>query len=69
MEGKFLVQCLENTRYLVNGNTINNNDKHLLTSYYVRHRTQHFTWINFNPYNNSELGAFSITPHFIDDDI
>lgn len=30
MEGKFLAQCLENTTYWINGNAVNNNDKHLL---------------------------------------
>lgn len=37
---KFLAQHLENNRYLINGNAINNNDEHLLTSYYIKHRAQ-----------------------------
>lgn len=52
---KFLAQHLENNRYLINGNAINNNDEHLLTGYYVKNRAQqHFTCIiNFNLHNNS----------------
>lgn len=28
MDGKFWAQCLENNRYVTNGDTINNNNKH-----------------------------------------
>lgn len=44
--------CLENNS--INGDAINNNDKHLLTIYCVRYTAQYFTCIiYFNPLNDS----------------
>lgn len=54
MEETFLAQLPIKNRYLIDSNAINNNDKHILTSYHVRYRAQHFTCItHFNLHNNS----------------
>lgn len=63
MEGKFWTQCLENNRYLISGNTVNDNNNNgcLLTGYYVRHLAKQFTCVNyFNAHNRPPfmLGHF-----------
>lgn len=52
MHGKFGAQCLQNNRYLINGNIItiapnkNNNKQCLRTGFYVGHRAENFVCVN-----------------------